>query len=86
MSPEDLSALISQVESIMNKDSIFLFSFTNNESGVKHRKFKDWEYDLETLIEISEKYGFVCEIQKDWTHPDDDEGTDKMVCLRLLRD
>tara|TARA_B100000575_G_C23031948_1_gene594101 strand:+ start:183 stop:785 length:603 start_codon:yes stop_codon:yes gene_type:complete len=83
MSPEDLSAMISQVGPMMDKDSIFLFSFTNNDSGVNHRNFKDWEYDLDTLIEISERHGFVCEIQNDWKHPDDDAGIDRVVRLRL---
>ena len=84
MSPDDLSAMISQIEPIMNKDSMFLFSFTTNESGMKHRNFKDWEYDLKTLIKISKKYGFSCEIQNDWAHPDDSVGIDKVVCLKLL--
>ena len=83
MSPEDLSAMISQVGLVMNKGSTFLFSFTNNDSGVKHRNFKDWEYDLDTLIEISGRHGFACEIQNDWKHPVDDAGIDRVVRLRL---
>ena len=85
MSPEDLSTMISQIALIMDEESKFLFSFTKNESGVKHRKFKDWEYDLNTLVGISEKHGFDCEIQKDWKHPYDNAGTDQVVCLRLSR-
>ena len=84
--PEDLAVMISQIRQIMDRNTKFLFSFTLGSDGVRHRNFKDWEYDMDTITEISKMNGLNCEFQRDWKHPYDKEGTDKLVCLTLSKD
>lgn len=83
MSPRDINLLVPKLKRVLRENGQFFCTFCLSER-ITHVNFKDWAYPLSFFEEICKKNHLSMDLQNDWVHPDDPNGTDKMLIIKSV--
>ena len=85
MPPNDINSLLSNIRSFMHGGTRFFADFARADgTKISHKRFKDWYYPVEAVLELAAKNGLDCKMQSEWRSPEDPAQRDTMVCFSLL--
>ncbi|MBL7714975.1 MAG: class I SAM-dependent methyltransferase [Bdellovibrionales bacterium] len=87
MSPQDILSLLCDIQQFMAADSEFFATFTESATDdIHHRHLRDWSYPLSFFEKAGLQNGLSVSFVKDWMHPNDPSGRDRMVVFRLKKE
>jgi cyclopropane fatty-acyl-phospholipid synthase-like methyltransferase len=82
--PEDVARrIILNLKSLLSEKGKFYLTFNLNtiNEDVKQKNFKDFYFPISFFNKICDELDLNSEVIHDWTHPDDPENLNKLICL-----